>query len=516
MRLRVPRPFGRLITWGHRAHRAFTYASLANVVLLGLVLVTIAAWAYSMRWGIRNDAPVVMYPAHLMRTGQRILYRDIIDMNQPATFLVMGIVDWLCGSNDRLLRAADVIVMALTCAMTPYAFRMPRRLPGWAGSASLALFHLHEAGADALQREVWILFFVVASGAALSRRAPVLSGVLAGLAFFVKFHAIGLAIVLLAGQLYRPTRARTALRWLAGVAMTGAFLIGGLALLGAADDWFWLLRNYLPLYAQLSGQLGFEPDILLGWQERIRFIVDESYAGTTWALPLAAWLTLMIDRRSEWGRAGAMAASFLFVAWLYPIPPGTFWTYHQTPAFFAAGVVLAVLVGARIDATRGTRLDRVIVVCAALWLAQGQMTRWVENAVRNRDVGGGNGAATDLAAYLRTHRAPGETVQPLDTVIGVVDGMWRADAPLATSFTYQFMFFHHPNSPTIQLFRARFLRELDAARPALIVRAAGAGWLCGGVASTPDFDELERLIADHYQVEHTASEFTVYRRRDPW
>lgn len=496
--------------------RALDTRLFADLVLVGLVGVTAYAWWYSLRWGIRNDAPVVFYPAHLMRTGQRVLYRDLFDMNQPASFLVMGILDGVFGPDDFALRATDVALMVATCLLTPAAFRMPRRLPGLAGSAIYAVFHLHDAGVDALQREVWILFFVVASGAAMRKRRFVLGGVLSGLAFFVKFHAIVLALVLVAGHLEPATRWRSIARWVSGNALVAAVFLGALACFGAFDDWLWILRNYLPLYAQISGALGFEPDPVLGWLERVRMMMDPNLSLVLWGLPAAFALMVYVDRRGDWGRAAVTAASFYLAGMLYPMPPGAFWSYHLTPAFFGAGVVLGVLVGARLRAFHGTRLERVIIVCVSLYATHEAMDRWVQNAARDVDATGRNGAATEVAAYLRENLGPGETAQPLDTVTGAVDGMWRADEPLPTSFAYQFFFYHHPDSPTIVALRARFLRELEQARPALIVRASGAGGVLDGRASTRQFRELDALIAAHYRVEHRTGSFTYYRRVDPW
>ena len=516
MRLRLPWPLGRAITWAGRAERALDTRIFADAVLVGLVLITLYAWWYSLRWGIRNDAPVGFYPAHLMRTGQRVIYRDIFDMNQPASFLAMGIVDWLFGPNDRALRMVDVAILAATCALTPAAFRMPRRLPGLAGSAVYAVFHLHDAGLDALQREVWILLFVVASGAAMRSRRFVLGGAFAGLAFFVKFHAIALALVLLAGHLDPATRWRSCGRWVFGAALVAAFLLGGLACFDAFDDWLWILRNYIPLYAQISGALGFEPDPVLRWMERVRLEMDPETNLVLWGLPPAFALMIYVERKSDWGRAAVMASSFYLAAMLYPMPPGAFWQYHFTPAFFGAGVVLGVLVGARLRAFHGTRLERVLIVCAALYSTREAMTRWVDNAERDRLATGRNGAATEVAAYLRSNLGPGEMAQPLDTVMGAIDGMWRADLPLPTSFAYQFFFFHHPDSPVILGLRARFLRELEQARPALIVQAVGAGGVLDGRASTRHFFELEAFLDQHYEIEHQTGQFTYYRRIDPW
>jgi hypothetical protein len=415
-----------------------------------------------------------------------------------------------------MLRIIDVAVLALTCALTPDAFRMPRRLPGWAGSALYAVFHLRECGADALQREVWVLLFVVASGAALRRRQHVLAGVFAGLVLFVKFHAIAFAIVLLAGHLRRATRAKQITRWALGVALTSTFLIGGLALYGAADDWWWIVRNYLPLYAQMSGARGFEPDPWEAWNERIRLLWQPGETQLVWVFPLAFWLMVSARRTNPWARPAIMAASFFFVGWLYPVPMGTFWGYQLIPSYFGAGVILAVLIGGSVRDLRAPVIERVAMACLALWVAHAEMMPWWENGQRHAHDTGINPTSREVAAYLAAHLAPGETVQPLDTVIGVVDGMRRADAPLATSFEYQFMFYHHADSVPIQTLRRRFIRELEEARPVLVIRAVGLPWVTGGAAATTEFPELEELIARHYVIDERSGSCTYFRRVDPW
>jgi hypothetical protein len=516
MRPRIPWPFGHVLTLGRRVRRTLGTRLFADLTLLGLVAFTLCAWWYSLRWGFRHDGPVVMYPAHLMRTGQRVLYRDLIDMNQPMTFLVMGILDWLCGTDDRALRIADVAVLAATCMLTADAFAMSRRLMGWAASAPYALFHLHDAGVDALQREIWLILFVVASGAAMRHRRFALAGVLAGMAFFVKFQAILFVLVLLAGHVDPAVKWRQCARWLAGAASAAAVLVGGLAVFGAADDWWWLARNYLPLYADLSGALGFETDTWVQWEERVRCVLFAGDRQLLWVFPFAFWLMVSTQRRHRSSRSAVMAACFFFVAWLYPMPSGTFWTYHYSPQFFATGVVFAIILGASLREMHASRIERLAMVCLALYVGGTQMRPWWQDAERNATNPGVNRAARDIAGYISSHVEPGESVQPLDTVVGVVEGMWRADARLATSFQYQFMFFHHPQSATTQTLRRRFLRELDEARPALVIRAAGLPGLAGGTASTQRFDELEDLLSRHYEQEYATGSFTYLRRIEPW
>ncbi len=512
-------PIARAITYARRYAPPLTppLELAGRVSAIGLVLVTVAAWVFSARWGFRHDGPVVMYAAHLARTGQHVPYTQIFDMNQPGTFLLMGIVDALFGPDDFALRMVDIALLATTCLLTPAALRMPRALPGIAGSFAYALFHLRAIGADALQREVWVLAVAFAGGACLRWRAPVWSGVLAGLLIFVKVHAFAFPLLFLLGHLERATRVRTLVRWSAGVAITVAAMVAALHAIGALEAWWWITRNYLPLYAQMAGRLCFEPDPVAGWLERARLLHDVEHAPLLPYIPFAAWLALRTRAGSPWERTTWMALGLVVVGWLYPAIGGNFWTYQHTPGWLSVGILVALTLTVPRRAMAAPWVERGAILYLLLPMAHASLHPYVDDARANRLGAGRNTVAQYVERFLSEHLEPGDTVQPFETVTGAVDGMWRADAPLATSFAYGFYFYQSRDNPVILGMRERFMRELDQTRPRYFLRAAGAQWLCGGPHTTESFPELDIFVAHHYRrVDGVPGAMDILERREPW
>jgi hypothetical protein len=266
----------------------------------------------------------------------------------------------------------------------------------------------------------------------------------------------------------------------------------------------------------MAGNLCFEPDLARGWAERARLLADPVTSPTLVLLPVAGWLALRVDPRSRWARTAWMAAALAVLGWLHPAPGGNFWRYQQTPAWFAAGLVIALAIGVPRGAMRAFAIERLAVVSAALFLAYGALRPYADDALAHRRDSGVNPSAAALAHYLRQNLAPGDTVQPLDTVLGAVDGMWRADARLATSFAYGFYFYQSPTDPTIRTIRRRFVAELEAARPRFVVRGVGSQALCTGWNTTTSFPELDALLDAHYEQVATTGTLFVLARRDPW
>ncbi len=486
-------------------------------MLVTLAIAGAGALYLSLRWGVRNDLPLLMYPSHLAATGERVPFRDIVEMNQPVAYLFYAVLGLVTGTNDAWLRAVDVAVVVLIAILAGPALRLPGRAPAiaFAGIGLLAVWHTHDAGVDALQRELVLLVFVLASGAAIARGRPMLGGALGALALFVKPHGVVLLAILVWTQLVRRPDARRALaRVVVGGALAIGAVLAALASIGALGGWWWTLTQYLPLYGEQSGTLVFEADPAVRWERRVGYLLDLELHRTGWLLPLAAWLALRVPRKSVWWPS-AIGLSLVFVAaWLYPLPAGVFWEYHFIPAFLFGGLLVATVLAIPRSATRAHSIElglaRVIAVALALhvsWPVASALPAGLERTGSDRN-------ALAIAAYLRQHLRPGETVQPLDVNRGVVDGMWRADAPLATSFLYDFVFYHHTHTPAVRALRARFIRELSARPPAIIVEVQPRyAMRPRGALADPSFPALRRFLEARYDVAQDGAGFRFWHLR---
>jgi hypothetical protein len=90
--------------------------------------------------------------------------------------------------------------------------------------------------------------------------------------------------------------------------------------------------------------------------------------------------------------------------------------------------------------------------------------------------------------------------------------MWLVEAELATSFLYDFHFYHHADRPFIRGLRDQLLRELDRSKPRFIIAATQPAFRARGPGSAT-FPELDQLISRHYVRVYTSGGLEVLERR---
>jgi hypothetical protein len=206
---------------------------------------------------------------------------------------------------------------------------------------------------------------------------------------------------------------------------------------------------------------------------------------------------------------GVLSVGYYVAGLLYTLAQGTFFHYHSIPATFGIGAMIAVLVRvAPSGPERFAQLALAVTVAVAFYQPAGLAE--VDWSASGRDDG-----AVRLAEEIRAEVPPGERVQPIEMVGGVVDAMWRAEAVVATSFCFDIVFYHHVDRPIIAGWRRRFIEELAASRPYFLIETIG-GYRARpyGPDAANSFPELDAWIRAHYVVHRTDSRFRWWRRRD--
>jgi hypothetical protein len=495
--------------------------TLSRLCLLVLGAVVLAQVGLSLRWRMQHDLPLMLYLTWLLRHGA-VPYRDVFDMNCPGTYAAYSLLTSLFGYSDLGLRLADLCGLAALSGLTCVLLRPWRRLAALTAVALFAIAYLGQGPSSSLQREFLLLLPVVLGLTVASGSRPavqwrgLIAGACLGAAMTIKPQAalfVPVYVLLLLGQeepRSSPGR-RAAVGTMAALAagMAVAPLLAGLYLwrLGAWPYFWDIAVHYWPLYGQMNG----EHEILAG-AERFRYMVV-TWLGGGWLawLPLALWARYGLPRPSDhrqqvWWQALVLLA---ILSVLYPLLSGQFWSYHWLPALYA----LSLLAGLALRPGPGPRsaLRRAVTpVLLALLLAT--TVRWYPAALVNPPK---EGRPDAIAAYLRAHLRPGDTVQPLDWARGgVVHGMLMAEAPLATRFLYSFHFYHHVSTPYIQALRAEFLSQLRARRPRFIIETTIPPPWPVGLDTTRDFPELQRLLAANYRVALLGQGFTVHELPD--
>jgi hypothetical protein len=481
------------------------------VSVLVAALGTAALAQAVVRWGTRLDSPVVLYPARLAWSEGRVPYRDLFDFNLPGSYLVYGLLDRLT-PGDLGLRIVDALLVVVSGVAMHRAFRLPTPVAAGLAFGIFAIVHLQDTGVDCLQREMFVVALVTSAAALLDRQRPALAALAFALAFWMKFHAVLLLAPFLwdAVRGWTPASARRLRTFAVVFALACALVLGWMASVGALVPWLELARGYLPLYARMAGTLTFTatPDLL--WQIRLYTFLNPAahppILGVLLVIPL-----LWGQRVSARGVPDSVrrAVGFYFGALAYTLLQGTFWPYHSIPAYVAIGVMIT-LVLSRPEPLLHALGNLGLVGVVAFHVLGPRLYATIDWSGDGR-----NASASHIADLLRDELPPGETVQPLDIVEGVVDGMRRSHTPLATSFIYDFHFYHHVDHPFVVALRERFLGELESSRPYFVIESLpGRRVRPFGHGTEQEWPALNEFLRDRYEIHRSEDGFRWWRRRD--
>jgi hypothetical protein len=201
-----------------------------------------------------------------------------------------------------------------------------------------------------------------------------------------------------------------------------------------------------------------------------------------------------------------MAVTF----WLYPAVSGQFWLYHWLPLLYFSMACVGLLAtgheGRPLSGLIGTAIMYGSAIVVAFPIVFGDIPH-----PRKEGVAG----VERMAALLRERLRDGDTVQPMDwTSAGALHGLLLARARPATSFLYDFHFYHHVSTPYIKGLRQRFLDEMKTASPRFVVRGQ-AGPFPTGPDTSRHFPELDRLLEANYIPVLVDPSYVVYELGDP-
>ena len=504
------------------------------------LLVTVGGFAVagaiaSLPWRLSHDTPILIYLGWLIEHGQRVPYRDFFDMNLPGTYAIFAVAGRVLGHGDRAFRLLDLGLLAALLGATAMALR-PFGARVWTvGGALFALQYLSLGPTHSLQREYLMLVPLALAMWTLSPAArlgpgtrAVLSGVWFGVAATIKpAFLIGLPAVLVylhalartdgEGAMERRARAPVIPLAVLGALAPLALMLGALALCRALGPFLDMAFHYWPLYARIGALHQTIDD-----HERVRDMLWGVWAmggRRWWLLPAALGLARVSGAagRRDPRRAFAWLLGGLMICYaLYPAAAGQFWPYHWLPFAYLVCLLGAMCLLDPRAGRWGMPLAFVApLVLAGVFLLKGLPPRPLYDTLTGHAAPAPlRGRVDAMAAYLRTHTGPGDTVQPLDWTGGAVHAMLLARVPLATPFVYDFHFYHHVSRPYIRALRERFVAALAAARPRVIIWVETDKPWVSGEDTTRKFPALETFLADHYRIDALGDGYVMLMRTD--
>ncbi len=489
-----------------------------TAVVLGLAvpltLLLAAAWRVSLGWPTMHDLPIMLYLAFLWDRFGVLPHAGFFDMNLLGSYLGYRGIALVFGYGPVGLRWADLSIYLLIAGLTGLLLRPLGRLAGWVAAVSFGLVYLSLGPAMSLQREYLMLVPLIAavvlalqSGLSGRLRAPLAGGAL-GVAMTIKPTALVSAVpVVLFLAFERGTEERagrlravaTSGGWLAlGVAVPLSLAGASLAWMGVLDEFWDIAAGYLPLYREMNAVHEVLPaserasDLLARW---LKLGGHRQWLLGAGVGAAALWMSVPPGdpRRRQLGLLVGMAVAFV----VYPVFSGKFWPYHWLPMSYWL-VVCTSLAVASLGAARDLpRRLPALVVFVVLLLVMLRPDQGFRGLLETRDEV--SAPAHEIAAFLGARLEPGDRVQPMDwTKSSVLYGLLMAEAPLATSFVYDFHFYHHVSSPYIGRLRRRFVEELDTSNARFVVRGK-VGPFPKGRDTSRDFPQLRQLLRRKYR-----------------
>lgn len=449
--------------------------------------------AFSWRWRMAVDTPVMHYVVFLMRHGLRP-YSGITDNNLPGAYLTEAAAMRVFGGGDTAWRVYEFALMGVLAASAVVLTRRRDWVAGVFGAGMFVVLHSAEGPQLAVERDLLIGVLLMAACAllveAVDGSLPVLMlpfGFLSGVASSVKPTVLPLPLVLLGIAMWQLRRRRVGMGRSVLYAAAGLLLAGGMvgAFLWHYHAWsglLFVLRKVVPAYRDLSRmRMGRLLAVLLP-----RAVL----AVTLLAVPLLVHSV----RRGAWDWLMVCVAVCSGFGLLSYVAQGKGYVYHR----YIFIMFLLVLVGMEIFRALAEHGWPRWVAGAALLVALGTVPGHLRTA--HAVVGQTSFELTmerDLAA-LGPRQALQGRVQCFDLVYGCLDALYHLQLVDDAGFTGDMLFFAPQVSAPVLFYRERFWRYAAQEPAQVIVVSNGVFAEPNSYAKLQRWPEFAGYLASHY------------------
>lgn len=498
---------------------------ITNIVLILLAALLIAQAAFSLQWPIAHDEAPLFYEAFLMQNGH-IPYKDFFDFQMPGSFFAYSLLGILSNFGPLRIRILDLILLAAISTITYFAMRRFGKFTALAAPILFALKYLQGGPNLSLQREYLILIFISLSiwigvSDSLTFRKRLMLGLLYGLAATLKPHAaLGLLPFLLLDIADLKQRHELSLQSLTkqiifpltlGFAIPISLITLYLAITHSLFPLIDIILNYVPLYTQINGAMAITPP-----NERMAYLLDQLWrlgGNGLWLIPAAFGMYLNRNRQTY------LLASLAIIYALYPALTGQFFPYHYIPFIYTIILAASLALNVKSQTSNVTTFDLrlstfSLIALLLVTLATVRPSQTFLRQLQGKDIAIAADRATQISTFLEKNLEPGDQVQALDWTGGSLLAMLENRAPIATSYVFDFYFYHHVSNPYIQSLRADFMTQLGESKPRFIIEvtAIDKPWV-SGEDTTRDFPELRAFLAENYSVTMEREDYIIYERQ---
>lgn len=494
--------------------------TLIVLILLAALLITQAA--FSLQWPLAHDAAPLLYEALLMQGGQTP-YKDFFDFQMPGSYIAYYALGILSNFGPLRIRILDLAILAAISTITYFAMRRFGKLTALAAPILFALKYLEGGPALSLQREYLILIFIslsigigVTDSQTFVKRLSL--GLLYGIVSTLKPHAaLGLVPFLVIDIASLRQRREFTLQSLAkqiifpitlGFAIPISLIILYLTITHSLFPFFDIVLNYWNLYAQINGEM-----VVTSPAERTTYILNQLWrlgGSGLWLIPAGIGIYLHRNRQTY------LLASLAIIYALYPALTGQFFPYHYIPFIYT--IILVASLALKVEGSRfniltfNLQLSTFILLLTILLTVRPSQT--FLRQLQGKDIATSSERSAEIEDFLAENLEPGDQVQPLDWTGGSLLAMLETRAPIATSYVFDFYFYHHVSDPYIQSLRSDFMIQLQESKSRFIIEvtAIDKPWVTGEDTSR-DFPELRAFLNEYYSVTMEKEDYIIYERK---
>ena len=515
---------------------------LHRIAAWTLALLVTAAACYllylSLDNPVRADLAMLHYSGYLMQEKGFLLYRDILEINFPAPFLLHQWLGSFIGYEALPLRLLDFASIALMAFLSWRILKPLSPASAVLAPALFVLFYQMNGAEYTLERDYLVVFpsalaFLCACSSQLRHNTvALLVGALCGIACSIKPNAIVLAPAAFAVWAVQNPVLRQPVLFIRMACISALVFLLTLAVpfvviqqQGVLQDFLELYRTFLPIYARTRYDLYHYANASEYWTTLVRNYGLYGGISVLLAAPGLLWAGMNLPDRTRVYQLAIMVFAFT----LYEVIAGKFWASHMMPSAYWTLVGFSLLVIPLKSVTpvksvtpiksaipsHTTRMRSVIAATGLLMVASLgtvlsyasllQMQAYVDQQQQ------GNNRATKVARYLRDNLRAGDTVQTLDYAGDGQACLLESRATVATRFLIDVPLYLQPDSPATQALRKEFMASLAAKPPTFIVYFENM-LHPGGGNRLREVRELYGLIEDRYSVDSISEgEYTIYR-----
>ncbi len=517
----------------HLINRIHCYIAWSLVAVA--LAAAIATFALSLNHPISADLAMLHYSAWLINEKSFVLYRDIFDVNFPATFLFHSGLGHLLGYEALPLRFVDLCLVLLLGAASWKILSPISRSAAVLAPCVFIQLYLINGGEFTLERDVLCLlpaaaaFIFATSGFNTSNTRPLswetaLAGLFAAIACSMKPNAVVIvpALLLCIWQRGAKKDTKDQLNPVA-IFLISMMIISSLPFLwvlknGGIQDFTNIYKSFVPIYTNSRYDLYHYDSTTEKLHTLLKNYVMYGGGAILLSLPGLIWAWLMKSGDSIARQRIMQIAAMAFSFTVYEVIAGKFWLNHMFPSGYWTILCIALLLTSPAENASYRKSILAIfllvpVIFTGYSLANISIMQ-MQSAHNKEKHSPQSWRARQVANFLVGQKTqPTDTVQMLDMAGDGQAALLMARATSATRHLIDVPLFMEPESPATQALRKEFIQDLEAKKPQFIVYMEQF-LHPGGGNRLWEFKALASMIEQDYEIaEQREGGYIIFRRK---